>query len=128
MIVFQQSLQPYKLTDRLGVNSIYGNGNGDGSLATQLQNTSLTQPNLLTPSAHATSQKDLQSSLGLSRESYFPSNRQFDFPSNRQFVFLIFRLICNSIFCLIGNSFFSIFRLIGNLGKIMLSIQVSNPS
>lgn len=60
MIVFQQSLQPYKLTDRLGVNSIYGNG--DGSLATQLQNTSLTQPNLLTPSAHATSQKDLQSS------------------------------------------------------------------
>jgi len=62
MIVFQQSLQPYKLTDRLGVNSIYGNGNGDGSLATQLQNTSLTQPNLLTPSAHATSQKDLQSS------------------------------------------------------------------
>lgn len=60
MIVFQQSLQPYKLTERLGVNSMYGNG--DGSLANQLQNTSLTQPNMMTPSAHASSQRDLQSS------------------------------------------------------------------
>lgn len=58
MIVFQQSLQPYKLTERLGVNSIYGNGT-DSTLANQLQNTSLSQPQMLTPSAHAQSQQSM---------------------------------------------------------------------
>jgi len=57
MIVFQQSLQPFKLNERLGVN-----GDSRPPLSSQLQNTSLTQPRLLTPSAHSTSQRDLQSS------------------------------------------------------------------
>lgn len=60
MIVFQQSLQPYKLTERLGVNtSAYGDARQP--LSSQLQNTTLTQPHLVTSSA-TTIQSELQAS------------------------------------------------------------------
>jgi len=56
MIVFQQSLQPYKLTERLGVNI-----GQTSSLSTQLQNTSLTQPHLLSPSAQTSTNNTVTS-------------------------------------------------------------------
>merc|ERR1719228_3209319 len=51
MIIFQQSLNPRQLTDQLGVNSRF-NGMQQQSLTSQLQNTSMTQPTLLTPSGN----------------------------------------------------------------------------
>ena len=65
MIVFQQSLQPYKLTERLGVNTL-ANGQ-QSSLSSQLQNTSLTQPHLLSPSAQSLTNHTVTSAAPVSQ-------------------------------------------------------------
>jgi len=65
MIVFQQSLQPYKLTERLGVNTL-ANGQ-QSSLSSQLQNTSLTQPHLLSPSAQSLANHTVTSAAPVSQ-------------------------------------------------------------